>query len=262
MENNRLCYEIIKKIEKDVYKVRLDNENKDVAILKKSKEVERGEPKILKKLNAEGIDGVPLLLYYYTESSHYFDTQIVIQEYIGGYDLFDYLNVVFDKGDKLPENTILEIFRQLLEILKRVHSLGIVHRDIKLENVMYTPIFTINSNENKFKISIVDWGLALPYDSENFYRSGTKGYIAPEVFDGILDTKNDVWSLGVLFFSLYTNCMPYRFTEDEVEIYNVKNFNIRYHHSFLTQKAKDILKHIFVPLEKRYSCEDLLKLTN
>ena len=94
-------------------------------------------------------------------------------------------------GGSLPsEETFLKIASQLCDILDYLHSKQIVHKDIKLSNLMLT-----HSGDN---LRLVDFGLA---DSDSWAElkgpAGTANYMAPEVADGgIPDFRSDMWSAG------------------------------------------------------------------
>ncbi len=93
-----------------------------------------------------------------------------------GADLFDYLQA---RDFNLGEDRVKEIAWQLVSGIKYLHSYGIVHRDLKLENIMMT------DTTNKSVPKLVDFGLAKmigPHEKaeEPF---GTLGYVAPEILN-------------------------------------------------------------------------------
>ena len=100
-------------------------------------------------------------------------------------------------GGSLPsEETFLKIASQLCDILDYLHSKQIVHKDIKLSNLMLT-----HSGDN---LRLVDFGLA---DSDSWAElkgpAGTANYMAPEVADGgIPDFRSDMWSAGAVLSQL------------------------------------------------------------
>ena len=91
-----------------------------------------------------------------------------------GADLFDYLQ---SRDFNLGEERVRDIAFQLVSGLKYLHSYGIVHRDLKLENIMMT------DNSNKSIPKLVDFGLAkMIGPSEKAEEPfGTLGYVAPEI---------------------------------------------------------------------------------
>ena len=102
----------------------------------------------------------------------------------------------FDEARSLRNR--LEIFLKICEALEYAHARKIVHRDLKLENVM------IGKNRETY---VTDWGLALHLkDAENLKKlNGTPGFIAPEVLTTHkADTRSDIYSLGIILFELVT----------------------------------------------------------
>jgi serine/threonine protein kinase len=87
-----------------------------------------------------------------------------------------------------------------------LHAQGIVHRDIKLENVMVRLVPEV-------AIKVIDFGLCeyeakLPSASTNLV--GSPGYIAPEIFAGMPQTTQvDLFSIGVLLYALISGSMPF-----------------------------------------------------
>ncbi|CAD8115790.1 unnamed protein product [Paramecium primaurelia] len=115
---------------------------------------------------------------------------------------------VITKRGILQQITIKQILLQLCNGLTYLHSIGYVHRDIKLENVML-------SKEPNLKI--IDFGLSVYIESNKLYprHCGTPTYMAPELnledklIIGEILKKSDVFALGVLIFILCYGCPPF-----------------------------------------------------
>ena len=93
-------------------------------------------------------------------------------EYIEGQDLFQFLE---EKGN-LPEKEVAKIFYKILLALDHIHSLGVIHRDLKLENIM------IDEDENP---KIIDFGLSKDTNLDEKVETNIVGsimYMAPEIF--------------------------------------------------------------------------------
>jgi serine/threonine protein kinase len=105
------------------------------------------------------------------------------------------------KRVKLEESEVRVIMEQMLLALDFFQRKKVIHRDIKLDNVL------INAIEDKadYEIRVADFGLAAfnPKDEMLFHKCGSPGYVAPEVFKGQgYSYHADIFSLGAVFFNL------------------------------------------------------------
>ena len=86
-----------------------------------------------------------------------------------------------------------------------MHSKGIMHRDLKLSNIL------LCEKNDKLTLKIADLGLAtkVEVDKYIFHRCGTPGYIAPEIITSKKDQKYtekcDIFSIGIIFYILYVH---------------------------------------------------------
>jgi serine/threonine-protein kinase len=108
---------------------------------------------------------------------------------------------------------------QIGEALQDAHSKGIVHRDVKSENIMV--------NE-KNQIKVMDFGLAKLKGSLKLTKEsstvGTLSYMAPEqIQGGEADARSDIFSFGVVLFEMLTGQMPFRGEHDAAIMYSVLN---------------------------------------
>jgi serine/threonine protein kinase len=127
----------------------------------------------------------------------------LILEYMGGGDLFDYLK---SRSFRLSEERSKEITYQLVLAVQFLHSFGIVHRDIKLENVMMSDVSDLSVPK------IADFGLAKivgPTEKAD-EPFGTLGYAAPEVLrKEPYGPACDLWSLGCICHALLCGSLPF-----------------------------------------------------
>ncbi len=137
-------------------------------------------------------------------------TPYVVMDLLGGVALRQTLN---SNGGKIEPPRVLHLARQLLAGLAHVHAQGIVHRDVKPENLLV-------SNEPGFDdhLRIVDFGLAQLHDgpaTSAEFAIGTPGYMAPEQCsrDQITDERTDLYSVGVLLFEMLTGAKPFASSE-------------------------------------------------
>ncbi|MEU4224617.1 Stk1 family PASTA domain-containing Ser/Thr kinase [Nonomuraea sp. NPDC026600] len=129
------------------------------------------------------------------------DAVYLSMEYVPGKTLRDTLR---DRG-RLPAREALEIMIPVLAALGAAHQAGMVHRDVKPENVLLT-------DDGRGKV--VDFGLARAIEATNQTRTGvmigTIGYMSPEqVMTGGADVRSDVYAAGIMLFELVTGQQPY-----------------------------------------------------
>lgn len=132
----------------------------------------------------------------------------VIQEWYKGGMLKDYVS----KYDVYAENTVASIVRGILRGLYHIHSTGIVHRDIKGPNIVFS------DPSPDADIRIIDFGAAMYLNRNKRGVNdltpsddivGTPWYMAPEALSYKFGMKTDIWSVGVLTYQLLCGHMPF-----------------------------------------------------
>ena len=114
----------------------------------------------------------------------------------------------------LPSLTVKEISTQIIEGIYEIHKYGILHRDLKLENIL------IDERDSKLKIKLIDFGLSkVVLENKNTNECyGTFLYSAPEVLLNIPYNLNiDLWSLGIIIFYLQYTYLPFNINGKEHE---------------------------------------------
>jgi serine/threonine protein kinase len=131
------------------------------------------------------------------------DFYYIVLEYMQGKDLFDYIQF---RNFKIPEDRVKELAYQIGIAIKYIHSYGIVHRDLKLENVM------MSDNTEASVPKLVDFGLAkmIGPNEKADEPFGTLGYVAPEVLrKEPYSFSCDVWSFGCIIYALLSGSLPF-----------------------------------------------------
>ncbi|MCX6159174.1 MAG: protein kinase [Ignavibacteriae bacterium] len=137
----------------------------------------------------------------------------IVMEYIQG-DTLD--NIMKNMRSPFQLQRALNIFIQTLKAFDYAHSKGIVHRDIKPSNII------LDENDTA---KVLDFGIAKILQSDlNLTKAGTKMgslyYMSPEQVTGnLVDTRSDIYALGIVLYELLTNSIPYNLkTDTEFEI--------------------------------------------
>jgi len=134
---------------------------------------------------------------------------IVMAKCSGG-ELFDFLDNEVD----VPLSECKRIIREILFSLKDLHSLGLIHRDVKPENIMFDEPARTQTRSYERTLKLIDFDSCVPWDpnprtSKPHLFQGTHGYIAPEVLVGRPSPQSDLFAVGVILFLLMTGEMPW-----------------------------------------------------
>jgi serine/threonine protein kinase len=130
------------------------------------------------------------------------DVAFLVMEYIQGDDLKHHL----DQGTRYSLEQSLKMIRDLLSALEYAHKQGIVHRDIKPANLLIEP---------GGRVKLTDFGVARMQDSGDATRTqgnmiGTLKYMSPEQVRGLkIDSRSDLFSVGVVLYQLLTDARPF-----------------------------------------------------
>ncbi|WP_182887850.1 Stk1 family PASTA domain-containing Ser/Thr kinase [Microbispora sp. H10885] len=122
-------------------------------------------------------------------------------EYVPGKTLRD----ILQRRGRLPAREALEMVIPVLAALGAAHQAGLIHRDVKPENVLLA---------DDGRVKVVDFGLARAIEATNQTKTGmmigTIGYMSPEqVTTGLADARSDVYAAGIMLFELLTGRQPY-----------------------------------------------------
>eukprot|EP00451_Oxyrrhis_marina_P019833 CAMPEP_0204342220 /NCGR_PEP_ID=MMETSP0469-20131031/23977_1 /ASSEMBLY_ACC=CAM_ASM_000384 /TAXON_ID=2969 /ORGANISM="Oxyrrhis marina" /LENGTH=536 /DNA_ID=CAMNT_0051327087 /DNA_START=44 /DNA_END=1654 /DNA_ORIENTATION=- len=140
------------------------------------------------------------------------DTVCLVLEYCPGGDLFDYILRRKGPGSGLPELDAAIGLRDMAQGLQFCHQLGVVHRDIKCENVLLA--FADRTLQEGNMCKICDFGLATSVPPGGLQgeleRVGSPDTVAPEIVKSVpYGTRADVWSTGVVLFMMLSAKAPF-----------------------------------------------------
>ena len=183
----------------------------------------------------------------------YFDTE---EAFIIAMELCD--NTLFKELAKtkngFSSKKIKEILLQLNNVFRKMNDNNIVHRDIKLNNIL---VKYLNEEKTKFKVLLSDYGVSNQLSSmTKKYRThaGTQIIMAPEILSGKeYNNKCDLWSLG----QLYTKKPPYSGAYDNVILNQINKLGQSVLNAITDEKLKDLLSKLLVKEpENRISWEE------
>ncbi|MEP7367705.1 MAG: protein kinase [Acidobacteriota bacterium] len=134
-------------------------------------------------------------------------THFITMDYIEGRTLKD---VIVEKG-KFPPNEATAIIREVCKGLAAAHERGVIHRDLKPQNIM----IEAGANEGERKIVVMDFGIARSAESSGATQTGTllgtPDYMSPEQARmEEVDARSDIFSLGLIFYELLTGKLAFR----------------------------------------------------
>lgn len=130
------------------------------------------------------------------------DIQYIVMEYIDGITLKMYMR---QRGEPLTYKETLHFTTQILHALEHAHKKGIVHRDVKPQNIMITG----DSN-----VKMMDFGIARLSRGESYTVTdqaiGSVHYISPEQAKGEnTDARSDIYSLGIMMYEMLSGHLPF-----------------------------------------------------
>ncbi|MGI2903808.1 protein kinase domain-containing protein [Tolypothrix sp. VBCCA 56010] len=183
----------------------LKGANSDPKVFETAKRLFQSEAETLEKLGNH--DQIPRLLAYFDENKEFY----LVQEFIEGHTL----NEELVPNQRWSESEVIQMLLEVLNILEFVHREGVIHRDIKPDNIIRR---TCDQ-----KLVLVDFGAVKQLRSPNLTFAGqttatvaigTPGYMPTEQGQGKPRPNSDIYSLGIIAIQALTGVAPIDFQED------------------------------------------------
>ena len=202
------------------------------------------EIKLLKKLRSH--KNIIKYFEHFENEKHFF----IVMENICGGNLLNAIN----KMSKFSESMAKNIFKQLIETIKYLHSIGIVHRDIKPDNILLDLDSTIK---------LCDFGVSKEVKEGQLLTDscGTPAFVAPEILkDSPYNPyMTDIWSSGVVLYAMITGFFPFRGV-NETELHKNILSGAFPKLKDVSNELKDLLNKILeVNPNKRITIDNILK---
>ncbi|MBK1990048.1 serine/threonine protein kinase [Sphaerospermopsis aphanizomenoides BCCUSP55] len=183
----------------------LKSASTDSKIFETAKRLFNNEAETLEKLGNH--DQIPRLLAYFDENQEFF----LVQEYIDGHTLSEELI----PGQPWSETQVMQMLLEVLGILEFVHQQGVIHRDIKPDNII--------RRSSDYKLVLVDFGavkqlrsplVTVGAQTTATVAIGTPGYMPTEQGQGKPRPNSDIYSLGIIAIQALTGVPAKQLQED------------------------------------------------
>ncbi|OHT11956.1 CAMK family protein kinase [Tritrichomonas foetus] len=174
----------------------------------------------------------------------------IVMEYLEGGTLLERLNTT----GSIAESTAKNIFFQLVSAVYYIHRFNIVHRDIKIENILF---------DHARNIRLIDFGLSCLKKEEGSLmhtKCGSMSYAAPEMIKGEeYSSSVDIWSMGIVLYAMLTGELPFKDENTQKLMQNIV-YNDPIFPQNLSRGAIDLLQRMLTKDSKsRITIPDILK---
>ena len=256
-------YDVIKQLGKGgygkVYRV-MNKKTKEIRACKhlsklsiKNLEKFQREIEILRKADHPNI--IKLYEIFESKRSYY----LIMEECKGG-EVFDRIIEHIQKKDMYSEKDASIILRQMMSAVEYCHNNGIAHRDLKPENLLYLN----DGPEENNPIKVIDFGLSQVISPQRKLKTkvGTAYYVSPEILNGAYSEKCDIWSAGVILYILLSGDPPFNGPSDLAIYKKIAEMKFDFPEnkwSRISNEAKDLIKHMIAPEDKRYSAREVME---
>lgn len=205
------------------------------------------------------------------------DSLGLVMPYYPAGDLSRYIKTVRPKARALPESVARTLFTQLVKTFQELHKVGIVHRDLKLENILVeiegglgqTDVTVVDRCPDKIKLHLSDFGFAITLKElmkSRFDSVGTPTYLPYEMLTHVnvngskmvrYDERVDIWCLGVLLYQVLYGTTPFMtepFDKEKTKSL-IRQLKYRFPKPHKYPLAENLINRILVPPEFRLSLD-------
>eukprot|EP01126_Amoeba_proteus_P051869 TRINITY_DN6226_c0_g2_i2.p1 TRINITY_DN6226_c0_g2~~TRINITY_DN6226_c0_g2_i2.p1 ORF type:complete len:230 (-),score=45.27 TRINITY_DN6226_c0_g2_i2:207-896(-) len=184
------------------------------------------------------------------------DELFIVMELMKGGELYEEIIA----RSNFTEQEAAVILKQLLEALVYLHNKGIVHRDLKLENLLL-------ANPGELTVKLADFGLSKLFCGSAMHTAcGTPFYVAPDILMATDETGYgpavDMWAAGVLLYILLSGRLPFSGDSDEELFQNILDGDLVWkspQFDEVSAEAKDLISHlIVVETSERFTAQQAL----
>lgn len=190
----------------------------------------------------------------YIESYENEKTMYIVMEYFDGKQLYDMITEKVENNGTFTENEVSKIIKIILGAIQYCHSQNIMHDDIKPKKILV---------DKEGGIKLVDFGLSKwDFLSKLQLMSGTAFYIAPEVLKNIKSAKSDIWSIGVVMYTLLSGKLPFVSDTNETLFNKAIKGDLSFKSSVwesVSNEARELIQRMLnTDIKKRFSAEECL----
>ncbi|XP_072541997.1 myosin light chain kinase, smooth muscle isoform X2 [Salminus brasiliensis] len=177
---------------------------------------------------------------------------VMVLEMVSGGELFER---IIDEDFELTEREVIKYMLQIVDGVSFIHKKGIVHLDLKPENIMCV-------NKTGSKIKLIDFGLARRLENAGSLKVlfGTPEFVAPEVINyEAISYPTDMWSIGVICYILVSGLSPFMGDNDNETLSNVTSATWDFEDEAfdeISDEAKDFISNLLKKdMAARLTCE-------
>ena len=180
------------------------------------------------------------------------ETINIIMEYAPNGNLYQ---MIKKEKNGFSESRAFDYFIQVINAVYYLHSNNIIHRDIKPENLLLC-------EDNKLKLCDFGWAKELSLENRSTF-CGTMEYMAPEIVGSEnYDYSVDIWSLGILLYELLFGHSPFKGSNTNNIIQNIKSHELNYDdkNKKISKSCKDLIQKLLnMNPQKRLKIKDILE---